>query len=123
MTPPVAVSMLRAGSSGPRPSRSLCGVDAALDFWSEEYQTILDTRGHLQHDPARQLLKQRGEGAYLSTCGAVRYGASCGNDSTAAAKPRVELFDRIEVFNSQRRHSRLDQISPAAFECRASKAV
>ena len=43
-------------------------------------------------------------------------------DSCGAAK--VELFDYIEVFYKQRRrHSTLGQISPAAFERRATQAA
>ena len=43
-------------------------------------------------------------------------------DSGGEAK--MELFDYIEVFyNQRRRHSTLGQISPAAFERRATQAA
>ena len=43
-------------------------------------------------------------------------------DSCGEAK--MELFDYIEVFyNQRRRHSTLGQISPAAFERRATQAA
>jgi transposase InsO family protein len=70
----------------------------------------------VQHEPPRQLLRQRGDGELLldgeSELGEVF-------DSYSVAK--AELFDYIEVFyNQRRRHSTLGLISPAEFERRAA---
>ena len=74
-------------------------------------------RDHLQHEPPRQLLRQRGDGSFFSTVKsetADRF-ASCG-------EAKMELFDYIEVFyNQRRRHSTLGQISPADFERRQNE--
>ena len=69
-------------------------------------------RHHVQHEPPRQLLRQRGHGSWFPT---VKSEEADRFESYAQAKEA--MFDYIEVFyNQRRRHSTLGQISPARFE-------
>ena len=76
-------------------------------------------RHHVFDEPWRQLLRQRRDGKLVlevKSEGAERF------ESSAHAKEA--LFDYIEVFYNQRRcHSTLGQISPAAFERRATQVA
>ena len=70
----------------------------------------------MRHEPAWQFLRQSGDGEFL-----LEREERCGLDSCGEAK--MALFDYVEVFyNQRRRHSTLGQISPAAFERRATAA-
>jgi putative transposase len=93
--------------------------DQGCTYASEDYQTILDTRG------ITCSMSRRGNcydnavmESFFST---VKSELADRFDSFGKAK--MELFDYIEVFyNQRRRHSTLGQISPAAFERRAAAA-
>jgi putative transposase len=90
--------------------------DQGCTYASEDYQTILDTRG------ITCSMSRRGDcydnavmESFFST---VKSELADRFDSFGGAK--MELFDYIEVFyNQRRRHSTLGQISPAAFERQA----
>jgi transposase InsO family protein len=93
--------------------------DQGCTYASEDYQRILDARG------ITCSMSRRGDcfdnavmESFFSTVKselADRFN-SCG-------EAKMELFDYIEVFyNQRRRHSTLGQISPAAFERRATAA-
>jgi transposase InsO family protein len=75
---------------------------------------------YLQHEPPRQLLRLNDvmESLFSSVTSEVADRvANCG-------EAKMELVDYIEVFyNQRRRHSTLGQISPAAFERRATQAA
>jgi putative transposase len=94
--------------------------DQGCTYASEDYQTILDTRGIICS------MSRRGNcydnavmESFFST---VKSELADRFESYAAAKE--QLFDYLEVFyNQRRRHSTLGQISPAAFERRASQAA
>jgi putative transposase len=94
--------------------------DQGSPYASEDYQTLLDAHG------ITCSMSRRGNcydiavmEAFFSSAKselADRF-ASCG-------EAKMELFDYIEVFyNQRRRHSTLGQISPAAFERRATQAA
>jgi putative transposase len=93
--------------------------DQGCTYASEDYQRGLDTRG------ITCSMSRRGDcydnavmESFFST---VKSELADRFDSFGAAKR--ELFDYIEVFyNQRRRHSTLGQISPAAFERRATAA-
>ena len=93
--------------------------DQGCTYASEDYQTILDTRG------STCSMSRRGNcydnavmESFFST---VKSELADRFASFGAAK--MELFDYIEVFyNQRRRHSTLGQISPAAFERRTAVA-
>ena len=93
--------------------------DQGCTYASEDYQRILDARGMTCS------MSRRGDcydnavmESFFST---VKSELADRFDSFAEAK--MELFDYIEVFyNQRRRHSTLGQISPAAFERRATAA-
>ena len=93
--------------------------DQGCTYASEDYQRILDARG------ITCSMSRRGDcydnavmESFFST---VKSELADRFDSFAEAK--MELFDYIEVFyNQRRRHSTLGQISPAAFERRATAA-
>ena len=93
--------------------------DRGCTYASEDYQTILDTRG------ITCSMSRRGDcydnavmESFFST---VKSELADRFDSFGEAK--MELFDYIEVFyNQRRRHSTLGQISPAAFERRTTAA-
>jgi transposase InsO family protein len=93
--------------------------DQGCTYASEDYQAILDARG------ITCSMSRRGDcydnavmESFFST---VKSELADRFDSFGEAK--MELFDYIEVFyNQRRRHSTLGQISPAAFERRASAA-
>jgi putative transposase len=94
--------------------------DQGCTYASEDYQTILDTRGIICS------MSRRGNcydhavmESFFST---VKNELAARFDSYAEAKE--QLFDYLEVFyNQRRRHSTLGQISPAAFERRAARAA
>ena len=93
--------------------------DQGCTYASEDYQRILDGRG------ITCSMSRRGDcydnavmESFFST---VKSELADRFDSFGEAK--MELFDYIEVFyNQRRRHSTLGQISPAAFERRATAA-
>jgi putative transposase len=93
--------------------------DQGCTYASEDYQTILDGWGIVCS------MSRRGDcydnavmESFFST---VKSELADRFDSFGEAK--MELFDYIEVFyNQRRRHSTLGQISPAAFERRATAA-
>ena len=93
--------------------------DQGCTYASEDYQTILDGRGIVCS------MSRRGDcydnavmESFFST---VKSELADRFDSFGEAK--MELFDYIEMFyNQRRRHSTLGQISPAAFERRATAA-
>jgi transposase InsO family protein len=93
--------------------------DQGCTYASEDYQTILDTRG------ITCSMSRRGDcydnavmESFFST---VKSELADRFDSFGEGK--MELFDYIEVFyNQRRRHSTLGQISPAAFERRHTAA-
>ncbi len=94
--------------------------DQGSPYASEDYQTILEARG------ITCSMSRRGNcydnavmESFFST---VKSELRDRFDSCGDAK--MELFDYIEVFyNQRRRHSTLGQISPAAFERRATQAA
>ena len=94
--------------------------DQGSPYASEDYQTMLETRG------ITCSMSRRGNcydnavmESFFST---VKSELRDRFDSNGEAK--MELFDYIEVFyNQRRRHSTLGQISPAAFERRATHAA
>jgi putative transposase len=94
--------------------------DQGSPYASEDYQTILEARG------ITCSMSRRGNcydnavmESFFST---VKSELQDRFDSCGEAK--MELFDYIEVFyNQRRRHSTLGQISPAAFERRATQAA
>ena len=94
--------------------------DQGSPYASEDYQDVLATRG------ITWSMSRRGNcydnavmESFFSTVKselADRF-ESCG-------EAKMELFDYIEVFyNQRRRHSTLGQISPAAFERRATQVA
>jgi putative transposase len=93
--------------------------DQGCTYASEDYQAILDARG------ITCSMSRRGDcydnavmESFFST---VKSELADRFDRFSEAK--MELFDYIEVFyNQRRRHSTLGQISPAAFERRATAA-
>jgi putative transposase len=93
--------------------------DQGCTYASEDYQAILDARG------ITCSMSRRGDcydnavmESFFST---VKSELADRFDSFDEGK--MELFDYIEVFyNQRRRHSTLGQISPAAFERRATAA-
>jgi transposase InsO family protein len=93
--------------------------DQGCTYASEDYQTILETRG------ITCSMSRRGDcydnavmESFFST---VKSELADRFDTFGEA--RMALFDYIEVFyNRRRRHSTLGQISPAAFERRAAVA-
>jgi putative transposase len=94
--------------------------DQGGTYASEDYQTILDARGIVCS------MSRRGncyDNAVMeSFFSSVKSEVADRFDSYGEAK--MELFDYIEVFyNQRRRHSTLGQISPAAFERRATQAA
>jgi len=94
--------------------------DQGSPYACEDYQTILEARG------ITCSMSRRGNcydnavmESFFST---VKSELRDRFDSCGEAK--MELFDYIEVFyNQRRRHSTLGQISPAAFERRATQAA
>jgi putative transposase len=87
--------------------------DQGCTYASEDYQAILDARGIVCS------MSRRGNcydnavmESFFST---VK--SELGDQFASHGDAKMELFDYIEVFyNQRRRHSTLDQISPAAFE-------
>lgn len=104
------------GRRGPR-AGLLHHSDQGSTYASQDYQAILDARGIICS------MSRRGNcydnavmEAFFSS---VKSEVGERFDSHGEAK--MELFDYIEVFyNQRRRHSTLGQISPAAFERRAT---
>jgi transposase InsO family protein len=65
------------------------------------------------------LLRQRRHGELL-----LERESEVADRFESCGEAKMELFDYIEVFyNQRRRHSTLGQISPAAFERRATQAA
>ena len=93
--------------------------DQGCTYASEDYQTILDTRG------ITCSMSRRGNcydnavmESFFST---VK--SELADRFASFGDAKMELFDYIEVFyNQRRRHSTLGQISPAAFERRKAVA-
>lgn len=93
--------------------------DQGCTYASEDYQTILDTRG------ITCSMSRRGNcydnavmESFFST---VK--SELADRFASFGDAKMELFDYIEVFyNQRRRHSTLGQISPAAFERRTAVA-
>jgi transposase InsO family protein len=70
----------------------------------------------VQHESSRRLLRQCGDGELLRD--REERGSGSVSDYGDA---KMALFDYIEVFyNQRRRHSTLDQVSPARFEREAA---
>jgi putative transposase len=92
--------------------------DQGCTYASEDYQAILDARGITCSMSRRGDCYNAVMESFFST---VKSELADRFDSFGEAK--MELFDYIEVFyNQRRRHSTLGQISPAAFERRATAA-
>jgi len=94
--------------------------DQGCTYASEDYQAVLDANG------ITCSMSRRGncyDNAVMeSFFSSVKSEVADRFDSCGEAK--MELFDYIEVFyNQRRRHSTLGQISPAAFERRATHAA
>ena len=94
--------------------------DQGSTYASEDYQTLLDAHGIVCS------MSRRGNcydnavmESFFST---VK--SELGDQFASNGDAKMELFDYIEVFyNQRRRHSTLGQISPAAFERRATQAA
>ena len=94
--------------------------DQGCTYTSEDYQAILDARG------ITCSMSRRGDcydnavmESFFST---VK--SELAERFASFGEAKMELFDYIEVFyNQRRRHSTLGQISPAAFERRATTAA
>jgi putative transposase len=94
--------------------------DQGSTYASEDYQAILDANGVVCS------MSRRGNcydnavmESFFST---VK--SELGDQFASNGDAKMELFDYIEVFyNQRRRHSTLGQISPAAFERRATQAA
>ncbi len=93
--------------------------DQGSTYASEDYQDVLDTHGLICSMSRRGNCHDNAVAeSFFST---VKSELGEHFDSNGEAK--MELFDYIEVFyNQRRRHSTLGQISPAAFERRATAA-
>ena len=93
--------------------------DQGSTYASEDYQDVLDTHGIICSMSRRGNCHDNAVAeSFFST---VKSELGEHFDSNGEAK--MELFDYIEVFyNQRRRHSTLGQISPAAFERRATAA-
>ena len=94
--------------------------DQGCTYASEDYQAVLEAHG------ITGSMSRRGncyDNAVMeSFFSSVNSEVADRFDSCGEAK--MELFDYIEVFyNQRRRHSTLGQISPAAFERRATQAA
>ena len=94
--------------------------DQGCTYASEDYQAVLEANG------ITCSMSRRGncyDNAVMeSFFSSVKSEVADRFESCGAAK--MELFDYIEVFyNQRRRHSTLGQISPAAFERRATQAA
>ena len=94
--------------------------DQGSPYASEDYQTILEARGITCSMSWRGNCYDNAvmESFFSTVTSELRDRFdSCG-------EAKMELFDYIEVFyNQRRRHSTLGQISPAAFERRATQAA
>lgn len=93
--------------------------DQGCTYASEDYQTMLETRG------ITCSMSRRGncyDNAVMeSFFSSVK--SEEGERFTSFGEAKMALFDYIEVFyNQRRRHSTLGQISPAAFERRTAVA-
>jgi transposase InsO family protein len=94
--------------------------DRGCTYASEDYQAILDARR------ITCSMSRRGDcydnavmESFFST---VK--SELADRFSSFSEAKMELFDYIEVFyNQRRRHSTLGQISPAAFERRATQAA
>jgi putative transposase len=94
--------------------------DQGCTYASEDYQAILDANGIVCS------MSRRGNcydnavmESFFST---VK--SELGDQFASNGDAKMELFDYLEVFyNQRRRHSTLGQISPAAFERRATQAA
>jgi putative transposase len=94
--------------------------DQGCTYASEDYQAILDANGIVCS------MSRRGNcydnavmESFFST---VK--TELGDQFASNGDAKMELFDYLEVFyNQRRRHSTLGQISPAAFERRATQAA
>ena len=94
--------------------------DQGCTYASEDYQAILDANGVVCS------MSRRGNcydnavmESFFST---VK--SELGDQFASNGDAKMELFDYLEVFyNQRRRHSTLGQISPAAFERRATQAA
>jgi putative transposase len=94
--------------------------DQGCTYASEDYQVILDANGIVCS------MSRRGNcydnavmESFFST---VK--SELGDQFASNGDAKMELFDYLEVFyNQRRRHSTLGQISPAAFERRATQAA
>jgi putative transposase len=94
--------------------------DQGCTYASEDYQTILDAHG------ITCSMSRRGDcydnAVMESLFSTLKSELADRFDSFGEAK--MQLFDYIEVFyNQRRRHSTLGQISPAAYERQASRAI
>jgi putative transposase len=117
----VAITALEMALKRRRPEAGLLHhSDRGCTYASEDYQAILDARR------ITCSMSRRGDcydnavmESFFSTVKselADRFGSF--------SEAKMELFDYIEVFyNQRRRHSTLGQISPAAFERRATQAA
>jgi putative transposase len=117
----VAITALEMALKRRRPKAGLLHhSDRGCTYASEDYQAILDARR------ITCSMSRRGDcydnavmESFFSTVKselADRFGSF--------SEAKMELFDYIEVFyNQRRRHSTLGQISPAAFERRATQAA
>ena len=94
--------------------------DQGCTYASEDYQAILDANGVVCS------MSRRGNcydnavmESFFST---VK--SELGDQFASNGDAKMELFDYLEVFyNQRRRHSTLGQISPTAFERRATQAA
>ena len=94
--------------------------DQGSTYASEDYQDVLEARGIVCS------MSRRGnchDNAVMESCfSTIKFELADRFDSCSEAKR--QLFDYIEVFyNQRRRHSTIGQISPAAFERRATQAA
>ena len=94
--------------------------DQGCTYASEDYQAVLEANGITCSMSRRgNCYDNAAMGSFFSS---VKSEVADRFDSCGEAK--MELFDYIEVFyNQRRRHSTLGQISPAAFERRATHAA
>jgi putative transposase len=94
--------------------RRKCGSDTL----SEDYQRVLDAYGIICS------MSRRGDCYDNAVMEAFFSSVKSETADRFASREAKMLFDYIEVFyNQRRRHSTLGQISPAAFERRATQAA
>jgi transposase InsO family protein len=86
------------------PAQRLAGANTlGSPYASEDYQTMLDARHHLQHEPPWQWLRQAVKESVFSTVKSERR-----DRFDSGGQATMQLVDYIEVFyNRRRRHSTL----------------